>query len=358
MIVFKHVQKAFGPSLVLKDINATVNDGDVIALIGHSGSGKSTLMRCLNYLDPPSGGQIIVDGEDITAPDCNINRVRQKMGMVFQSFNLFGHMTVIENIMYAPVRLLGMSRQDAYDRGIGLLTKVGLADRTMKYPDSLSGGQKQRVAIARTLAMDPEIILFDEPTSALDPSMVGEVETIIEDLAHSGKTMIIVTHEMDLVKRVANRVFYLDEGVIYEEGTPDQVFKHPQKEKTRRFVRSLRVLELNIGSDDLNFVRASARLDDYCFKNHIPLRTANRIRIVIEELCIQMLLPAVKDAGINICLESSEEDGNTIITVKYPCRFRPEDSGEEMSRRILMANVGSVSYSYDETEGSTVIVRL
>ena len=352
------MQKAFGSSVVLKDINATINDGDVIALIGYSGSGKSTLLRCLNFLDPPTDGQIFVDGEDITARGCNINKVRQKMGMVFQSYNLFGHMTVIENIMYAPVKLLGKSRQDAYDKGIELLKRVGLEDRALKYPDALSGGQKQRVAIARALAMDPGIILFDEPTSALDPTMVGEVEAIIEDLARTGKTMMIVSHEMNLVKKVANRVFYLDEGVIYEEGSPDQIFNHPQRESTRRFVRTLRVLEFNIGSRGFDYVEASAQIDDYCIKNHIPLRTANRIRAVVEELCVQMLRPVVKDDDIDVCIQSPEGEGDTTITVKYPCRFRPEDSEEKLSYKILMANAESVDYSYDEEQGSTIVVEL
>ena len=358
MIEFRHMQKAFESSVVLKDINATISKGDVIALIGHSGCGKSTLLRCLNHLDPPTGGQIFVDGEDITARGCNINKVRQKMGMVFQSYNLFGHMTVIENIMYAPVKLLGMNRQDAYDRGIDLLKKVGLADRAMKYPDALSGGQKQRVAIARALAMDPEIILFDEPTSALDPTMVGEVKAIIEDLARSGKTMMIVTHEMDLAKKVANRVFYLDEGIIYEEGSPDQIFQHPQKEKTRRFVQMLKVLEFNIDGSGFDFVEASAEIDQYCIKNHVSQRAANRIRAVIEELCIQILLPAVKDAGINVRVESSEEGGDTTITVQYPNKFRPEDSEEELAYKILMANTELVDYSYDDQEGSTISIKL
>ncbi|MBQ9060802.1 MAG: amino acid ABC transporter ATP-binding protein, partial [Firmicutes bacterium] len=292
------------------------------------------------------------------APGCNINKVRQKMGMVFQSYNLFDHMTVIENLMYAPVKLLGMSRQEAYDRGIDLLKKVGLADRSLKYPDSLSGGQKQRVAIARALAMDPEIILFDEPTSALDPSMVAEVEAVIEDLARSGKTMMIVSHEMSLVKKVASRVFYLDEGIIYEEGTPDQIFKHPQKEKTRSFVRMLRVLEFSIDGQGFDFIGASAEIDNYCIRNHIPPRTANRIRAVVEELCVQILLPEVKGAGIHIRIEYSEEDGYTGITVRYPGKFRPEDSEEDLAYRILMANTEAATYTYDESEGSRIELKL
>ena len=358
MIEFRHMQKAYGPSVVLKDINATVNDGDSIAVIGPSGTGKSTLLRCLNFLDPPTGGQIFVNGEEITAPGCDINKVRQKMGMVFQSYNLFGHMTVIENIMYAPVKLLGMSRQDAYDRGVELLEQVGLADRTLKYPDSLSGGQKQRVAIARTLAMDPDIILFDEPTSALDPAMVGEVEAVIEDLAASGKTMMIVTHEMSLARRVSNRVFYMDEGLIYEDGPTDKIFDHPEKENTRRFVRKLKVLELSIDSRDFDFVDASALIDKYCFRNHIAFGTANRIRSALEELCVQILLPELSSPKISICVEYSESEEYTIVTVKFPDAFRPDDHSEKLAYRMLMANTESLEYSYDESEGSTVVMRL
>lgn len=358
MIEFRHMQKTYGPSLVLKDISTTVNEGDSIAIIGPSGTGKSTLLRCLTYLDPPTGGQIFVDGEDITAPGCNINKVRQKMGMVFQSYNLFGHMTVIENIMYAPVKLLGMSRQDAYDRGVELLEKVGLADRTLKYPDALSGGQKQRVAIARTLAMDPKIILFDEPTSALDPTMTGEVEAVIEDLALSGKTMMIVTHEMSLARRVANRVFYMDEGIIYEDGPADQIFDHPQKEKTSRFVRKLKVLEFDIDGHNFDFVGASSDIDRYCLKNHIPLRISNRIRSVIEELCVQILLPSIGDSRIKVCVEYSEEEAFATVTVNYPDRFRPEDSGDGLAYRLLTASAESIDYTYDEAEGSTVVLKI
>ncbi len=358
MIEFRHIQKAFGPSVILKDINATVNEGDCIAVIGPSGAGKSTLLRCLNLLDPPTGGQILVKGEDITAPGCDVSKVRQKMGMVFQSYNLFEHMTVIENIIYAPVKLLGMSRQDAYDRGIELLQRVGLAERALRYPSSLSGGQKQRVAIARTLAMDPDIILLDEPTSALDPTMVGEVEAVIEDLARSGKTMMIVTHEMSLAERVSNRVFYLDEGIIYEEGPTAQVFRDPQKENTRRFFRQLRVLEFHIDSQTFDFIGANAEIDQYCFKNNIPPRTANRIRAVVEELCVQMLLPALSDPEIDVCVEHSKSEDATFVTVKYPGDLKPGDCGDELSYKLLTANTETLDHTYSESEGSTITMKL
>ena len=194
MIKIEHLRKEYSGITPLRDVNVEIHDGDVIAVIGSSGTGKSTLLRCMNLLEKPTSGKIWVDQDEITDPRCNVNRVRQRMGMVFQSFNLFGHMTVIENIMFSPVDLKRISRQDAYNKGMSLLRMVGLAEKALNYPDELSGGQKQRVAIARALAMDPEIILLDEPTSALDPAMVDEVQSVIRELARSGKTMMIVTH--------------------------------------------------------------------------------------------------------------------------------------------------------------------
>ena len=212
MIKIEHLRKEYPNITPLQDVSTVINNGDVISVIGPSGTGKSTLLRCINLLEKPTSGKIWVDGLEITDPKCDITRVRQKMGMVFQSFNLFGHKTVIENIMMAPMRLLGKTRQEAYDTGKQLLRKVGLAEKALNYPHELSGGQKQRIAIARTLAMDPDMILLDEPTSALDPTMVGEVQAVIRDLAQTGKTMMIVTHEMNFARAISNRVFYMDDG--------------------------------------------------------------------------------------------------------------------------------------------------
>ena len=242
MIELRHLTKVYREGISpLKDVSVTVNDGDVIAVIGPSGAGKSTLLRCLNLLETPTGGQILLDGEEITAPGYDVRAARRRMGMVFQSFNLFGHLTVIENVMLAPTDLLGVSRQAAYDKGIRLLRQVGMADRALSYPDELSGGQKQRVAIARTLAMDPEIILFDEPTSALDPEMVGEVLSVMQRLAAAGMTMLIVTHEMSFARDVASRVLFMDGGVIVEDAPPAQLFSAPQQPRTQEFLK--RVLE-------------------------------------------------------------------------------------------------------------------
>ena len=236
LISVSHLRKSFGGVPVLKDVSVEIGRGEVISVIGPSGTGKSTFLRCLNRLETPDGGSIVVGGVDVTAPGADLAAVRRKMGMVFQNFNLFGNLDVLGNVTAAQCDLLGTSKDAARQKAQELLGRVGLADRAEALPDELSGGQKQRVAIARALAMDPEILLFDEPTSALDPSMVGEVLSVIRDLAKSGMTMLVVTHEMGFARDVSTRILYMDEGVIYEEGTPDAVFSRPQKPKTVEFV--------------------------------------------------------------------------------------------------------------------------
>jgi len=294
MIKIEHLKKEYPNVTPLKDVSVEIHDGDVISVIGPSGTGKSTLLRCINQMEKPTSGRVWIDGVEITDKKCDINKIRQKLGMVFQSFNLFGHLTVIENIMLSPMDLLGRSKQEAYDEGMRLLRTVGLAEKALNYPDELSGGQKQRIAIARTLAMDPDIILFDEPTSALDPTMVGEVQAVIRDLAQTGKTLMIVTHEMNFARAISNRVFYMDEGGIYEEGTPGQIFDHPRRENTRRFIHKLKVLELNIENRDYDFLGMAGEIDRYCGKNQIPARLAYHIRLAFEELVHQMLIPALE----------------------------------------------------------------
>lgn len=236
MISVSHLRKSFNGVEVLKDVTAEIGKGEVISIIGPSGTGKSTFLRCLNRLETPDGGSIVVNGVDVTAPDADLASVRRRMGMVFQSFNLFGNLTILGNVMVAQCDILGTSKADARKKAMELLERVGLANKADALPDELSGGQKQRVAIARGLAMDPEILLFDEPTSALDPTMVGEVLSVIKDLAKTGMTMLIVTHEMGFARDVSTRVFYMDQGVIYEDGTPMQIFNAPQKPKTVDFV--------------------------------------------------------------------------------------------------------------------------
>lgn len=236
MIKVKNLHKKFNDLEVLKGIDEHIRPGEVVVVIGPSGSGKSTFLRCLNLLETATEGEIYVDDEQINAPKVDVNRIRQKMGMVFQQFNLFPHLTIMENITLAPTLLKKMTRQEAVSRGQELLARVNLSEKADVYPAQLSGGQKQRVAIARALAMDPEIMLFDEPTSALDPEMVGEVLDVMKDLADSGMTMVIVTHEMGFAREVASRVVFMDQGVIMESGTPEEVFGNPQNERTRNFL--------------------------------------------------------------------------------------------------------------------------
>ena len=283
MIEIKHLRKEFDDDTIpLKDINVTINNGDVISIIGPSGTGKSTLLRCINMLTEPTSGSIIVDGQDITQRGCNLNEVRKKMGMVFQSFNLFGHLTVIENIMKPQMTLLGRTRQEAYDKAMYLLDSVGLSSKVFAYPDELSGGQQQRIAIARTLAMDPDIILFDEPTSALDPSMIGEVQSVIKVLAKSGRTMMIVTHEMDFARKISNRIFFMYDGTIYEEGSPKDIFEHPKREKTRRFIQRLSTLSYRIDSTDFDMESISEELQKYGEKLLIEAERLTKLTLAME----------------------------------------------------------------------------
>ena len=235
----EHLKKSFGKLEVLKDVSADICEGEVVVIIGPSGSGKSTFLRCMNRLEEITGGVVVVDGFDITDRRTDINRVRENVGMVFQHFNLFANMNVLRNLMLAPVDLGKADRQTARANAERLLARVGLADKAQAYPDQLSGGQKQRVAIARALAMNPNIMLFDEPTSALDPEMVGEVLEVMKELAREGMTMVIVTHEMGFAREVADRVLFMDGGVILEEGTPEEVFSHPKHPRTQDFLNKV-----------------------------------------------------------------------------------------------------------------------
>lgn len=236
LIKVTDLKKSFGDVEVLKGINIEIKKGEVVVIIGPSGCGKSTFLRTLNLLEEPTGGQILFDSADITAPKSNINEHRQKIGMVFQQFNLFPHMTVLKNMTIAPMRLLKLSKTEAEDRAMKLLERVGLADRANSYPSQLSGGQKQRVAIVRALCMQPEAMLFDEPTSALDPEMVGEVLEVMKSLADDGMTMAVVTHEMGFAREVADRVIFIDQGVIMEDGTPEEVFSNPKSPRLKDFL--------------------------------------------------------------------------------------------------------------------------
>ena len=236
MIHVNNLHKSFGKNDVLKGINEHIKKGEVVVVIGPSGSGKSTFLRCLNLLEEPTSGEIVFEGNSITDKKVDINKIREKMGMVFQQFNLFPHKTVLENLTIAPVKVKGLSKEQAEKKAMELLKRVGLTDKAKAYPSSLSGGQKQRIAIARALAMEPDVMLFDEPTSALDPEMVGEVLSVMKDLAKDGMTMVVVTHEMGFAREVGDRILFMDAGNIVEQGTPEEIFSHPKNSRTIDFL--------------------------------------------------------------------------------------------------------------------------
>ncbi|KZL90984.1 amino acid ABC transporter ATP-binding protein [Clostridium magnum] len=236
MIDIKELKKSFGKNDVLRGINEHISKGEVVVVIGPSGSGKSTFLRCLNLLEIPTGGSIFFEGQDITEKGANIDKIREKMGMVFQQFNLFPHKTVCQNICHAPIKVKGMKAEEAKELAVELLKKVGLLDKIDAYPSSLSGGQQQRIAIARALAMQPDVMLFDEPTSALDPEMVGEVLNVMKQLAKEGMTMVIVTHEMGFAREVGDRILFIDQGIVLEQNKPEEFFSHPQKARTIDFL--------------------------------------------------------------------------------------------------------------------------
>ena len=338
LISVSHLRKSFGSLHVLRDISLEVRPGEVISVIGPSGTGKSTFLRCLNLLEQPSGGTIRIDGQDILSLDADVPLLRRRMGMVFQSFNLFNDKSVLDNITMSPILLLGKSREEAEQQAHRLLEMVGLAERADAMPDELSGGQKQRVAIARALAMEPEILLFDEPTSALDPTMVSEVLGVITRLAREGMTMIIVTHEMRFARQVSSRVLFFAEGVIYEEGTPEQLFHHPQRTLTQRFIRQIHETEFTIRSEHFDWYAMMAQMEQFCRQYNLSRqRTENVYRAVDESLAI--LGTAV---GTCLTLSYTEQDDSLLLTVRTPYLI-PSDALDIEDNMLAAAILRSVS---------------
>ena len=338
MITVRHLNKTYhnpdGSTLtVLKDINCTIEKGEVISIIGPSGTGKSTFLRILNLLESPSGGEILFEGKNILARGYSVHKLRQKMGMVFQGFNLFEHMTVLENVMYAPVKILRLSKSEARERALTLLRKVGMAEKADAAPSSLSGGQKQRVAIARCLAMNPEVILFDEPTSALDPTMVGEVLSVMRQLAKEGMTMLIVTHELKFARNVSTRVFFMYDGYIHEDGTPEQVFFHPEHSATKAFVQRIRKEVFDVDSDDFDFLGMETRINQFCVKYNIAGKSGKALSL------IQLLLPVFLLAGnkLRIRLTHSElsDESSLDFMLEGATESPLEDNGIVTREEIL-----------------------
>ena len=360
VITISHLKKVFPNITPLEDVNAVISRGEVISIIGPSGTGKSTLLRCINRLETPTEGQIEVFGQTVTGvKPAQLRDVRRRMGMVFQSFNLFAHLTVIENIMLGPVELLGCTRQQAYERGMRLLASVGLAEKALNYPDELSGGQKQRVAIARTLGMQPEIVLFDEPTSALDPTMVGEVLAVIRGLAGQGLTMLIVTHEMKFARDVSTRVFYMDKGVIYEEGTPDEVFEHPKTDRCRAFVQRLKTFHIDITSRAFDFIGAAADIDRFARRQLLGARQSLKYQQIFEEICVTSILPTLpyNECSLSFDALCSEDGSECEAVIRWKGEsFDPLTQGDELSAALAVSRTKSSVHTYADGVNTVTIV--
>ena len=360
LIRIEHLRKEYPESVPLKDVTVDIYEGDIISVIGPSGTGKTTLLNCINMLEPPTSGTITFDGEIITDPGCDIPAVRHKIGTVFQSFNLFQNKNVIENVISAPMDLLGTSYADAYREGKKLLKRVGLEGREEHFPEELSGGQKQRVAIARAIAMKPRILLFDEPTSALDPALVREVLRIIKDLADDGMTMMIVTHEMKFAKDVSNRVFYMDQGGIYEEGTPEEIFDDPKKERTKEFIKRLKTLNLEVDPENYDYPGLMNSLEKFARESMLDAVTFRKLSLASEELIIQTLVPLMLKAGIDapvrVSITHSESDGDTKMDILYSGDpVDPLKEGDELSLAIARNVLSELRYEYSEEERENIL---
>ena len=350
MITVKNLQKSYDGFEVIKDITTTISKGEIITIIGPSGTGKSTFLRCLNLLESPTGGTVEFEGKNLADKKTNINEVRKKMGMVFQNFNLFANMSIIDNLTIGPVKLHGTSKTQAMEKARELLKIVGLSEKADAYPDELSGGQKQRVAIARCLSMDPDIMLFDEPTSALDPTMVGEVTAVIKRLAQSGMTMVIVTHEMEFAKNVSTRILYMDEGGIYEDGTPGEIFGNPKREKTREFIHRIKSYNYTIESEDYDFIDMMNSLILFCDTNALIKVKAYKAQLIIEELA--NLVP--KSEPVDINLSFPENHSMFTVTISYGGEDHNILDSSEPEALIIKGGAENVSHEYDKRNKLTI----
>lgn len=355
LIKVSGLTKRFGNVAVLNGIDAEIEKGEVVSIIGPSGTGKSTFLRCLNLLEKPSSGEIVFDGARLTDRGANIDAARRKMGMVFQNFGLFSHMSVLDNLTVGPVRLLRKPRKEAEDRAMSLLKTVGLTERAQYRPGQLSGGQKQRVAIARCLAMDPEVILFDEPTSALDPTMVGEVLAVIRRLAGEGMTMLIVTHEMAFAHDASSRVFYMDEGVIYEEGTPNVIFSAPKKEKTKAFIFKVKTFNYEIKSRDFDFIDMLNGLENFCVRHAVERPVTEKLRLAAEELVLNLVTPEFAQSALTLSFAEKRDKYELSVAYRGSARDVTRDVGDGLAAAVLRGTAREIAYSY---ENGTNVVRV
>ena len=354
MIRVEKLSKAFGSLQVLKDVNLTVEKGERIVIIGGSGCGKSVFLRCMDFLETPDEGAVFIGEDELTSNQKDLNRIRRKVGMVFQGFHLFSHMNVLDNITLAPVKLLGLPREEAEKKAEELLKMVGLESKKYTMPDVLSGGQKQRIAIVRCLAMEPEVMLFDEPTSALDPTMVGEVLATLRLLAKQGMTMVIVTHEMEFAKEIASRILYMDEQGIYEEGTPQEIFEAPQKKKTRDFVHKMKYLSWRIEERDFDLMQLQGSIRSFASRYGLDAKKTNRLQLCTEELIYEMLDYGQADgtSDIQIQISFDERDKCTLIELrsrgkKYDPFEAESDDEIHLGVTILKNTAKRIDYRFD-----------
>lgn len=348
LLEVEHLSKKFADSEPLKDINCKIRQGEIISIIGSSGTGKSTFLRCINRLEKPSGGKIFFHGEEIIDDPAIIRRVRQKIGMVFQSFNLFSNMNVLENIISAPIMLKKINRAVAVKNAMNLLEQVGLVEKATSYPDELSGGQKQRVAIVRALMMEPEIILFDEPTSALDPSMVDEVLSMIRSLAQKNYAMLIVTHEMRFARNVSDRIFFMNDGVIYEEGTPEEIFQSPKRDATRIFIDRLKTYEKIFVDAQINLPAIQAEIEAFAHKQFMSNSRNIKLQLIFEELIYELLIKRRKNTlpvEMKIIYNETLEECDVKVTYGGE-KYNPLEDVDDLSVTILKGIIKAAEHKF------------
>lgn len=359
MITVKHLSKTYdnlgAPVTVLRDVNCEINKGEVISIIGPSGTGKSTFLRCLNMLETPTSGEIIIDGVNILDKKADISKVRRKMGMVFQNFNLFNHLSILDNVTVGPRKLLGMSRAEAEEQGMELLKMVGLSSKANSMPSDLSGGQKQRVAIARCLSMKPEIILFDEPTSALDPTMVGEVLSVIRQLAQQGMTMAIVTHEMQFARDVSSRILFMNEGIIYEDDTPDVIFNKPKLPATTAFINKIRGINVTVSGRDCDMFSIEDSIERFCMKYAVGNEVSERTKTVVREM-IMNVLPM--DGEVEVHVDYSEKKERIYVTFHSHNRTEPILGDTVVSEKFEKYVKDYCDTVHDDPDGENRYLRL
>ncbi len=354
MIEVKGLVKKFGNETIFNHLDMTINDGEVVGIIGPSGTGKSILLRCMMMLEKPDSGEIYLDGNEITAKDVDIDDVHKKVGMVFQDYNLFSHLSAIENVMSGMIHLQKAEPNTAYDEAMSLLRMVGLSDKAYFYPKALSGGQKQRVAIARTLAMKPSVILMDEPTSALDQTMRGEVEAVIRMMKDKGHTIVIVSHEMEFVKSICNRICFINKGVVFEEGTPEEIFENPKQDETRRFIKALRVLDINIESKSFDFIGMQTTIREFAYRNGIPHSYVARLLSIMEELSQMVIIQPNEENRLFCSFEYNNKESVIEGEISFTGEeFDPDNPTYFISWPIIQRRATEVSYGPSVVEGFT-----